>query len=159
WSNRFDELKVKHQPVNERFGERYLPFEDPDGLLLNLIASNTEDNRKPWTTEEVKEEVATKGFHNIVLTVRDAKQTATILTDIFGYKLLTQERNKYRFVTDAVSSANIVDIVEEPKGERGLNAAGTNHHVAFRVKDDNILMDFREKIVASGFRITEKIDR
>jgi|KBSSwiStaDraftv2_1062776.scaffolds.fasta_scaffold148176_2 glyoxalase family protein len=159
WSNRFKELTVKHQSVGERFGELYLPFEDPDGLLLNLIVSNTEDKRKPWTTEEIKEDVAIKGFHSVVLTVRNAEHTAGILTDIFGYQLLTQEGNIYRFVTDAVDSANIVDIIEEPKGERGINAAGTNHHVAFRAKDDNILMEFRKKIVESGFRITEKIDR
>ena len=91
----------------------------------------------PWTTEEVKENVATKGFHSIVLTVRNSEPTAKVLTDIFGYKLLTQEGNRYRFVTDAVETANIVDIVEEPNGERGINAGGTNHHVAFRVKDDN----------------------
>jgi glyoxalase family protein len=159
WGDRFNELKVKHESPGERFGELYLPFEDPDGLRLNLIVPNTDDSRKPWTTEKIKEDVATKGFHSVVLTVRNAAQTASILTDIFGYKLLTREGNRYRFVTDAADAANIVDIVEEPGGERGINAAGTNHHVAFRVKDDNILMEFREKISAKGFRITEKIDR
>jgi len=52
-----------------------------------------------------------------------------------------------------------VDIVEDPNGQRGINAGGTNHHVAFRVKDDNILMNFREKVVNAGLNITEKIDR
>src|SRR4030095_9152582 len=75
------------------------------------------------------------------------------------YKLLSQEGNRYRFITNAVDAANIVDIVEEPNGERGITAGGTNHHVAFRVKDDTILMEFRERIASSGFRITEKIDR
>jgi glyoxalase family protein len=159
WTKHFDELKVKHQSVSERFGEEYLEFEDPDGLLLNLIVSNTQDNRMPWTTEAVKEDIATKGFYNIVLTVRNSEHTAKILTDIFGYKLLAQEGNRFRFITDAVETANIVDIVEEPNGERGINAGGTNHHVAFRVKDDNILMEFREKIRRGGFDITEKIDR
>jgi glyoxalase family protein len=31
--------------------------------------------------------------------------------------------------------------------------------VAFRVKDDNILMEFREKVRSAGLNITEKIDR
>jgi len=159
WTKHFDELQVKHQPVSERFGEQFLQFEDPDGLTLNLVVSNTLDKRKPWTTETVKEEVATKGFHSIVLTVRNSEQTAKVLTDIFGYKFLTQEGNRFRFVTDAVETANIVEIVEDPSGERGVNAGGTNHHVAFRVKDDTLFEDFREKIASSGFRITEKIDR
>ena len=41
----------------------------------------------------------------------------------------------------------------------GVNAGGTNHHVAFRVKDEEDLMAIREKIVARGLHITEKIDR
>jgi glyoxalase family protein len=159
WNNRFNELKVKHGEVNQRFGEHYLPFEDPDGLLLNLIVPTAEDNRKPWTTNEVKEDAATKGFHSVVLTVKQVEPTAKILTEIFGYRLLTQEGNRYRFVTDANATANIVDIVEEPNGNYGHNAGGTNHHVAFRAKDDSIMMEFREKIKNAGLNITEKIDR
>jgi glyoxalase family protein len=159
WNNRFNELKVKHSDVNERFGEQYLAFEDPDGLLLNLIVPTTEDNRKSWLTSEVKEDAATKGFHSVVLTVKNIEPTAKILTNIFGYKLLTQEANRYRFITDANATANIVDIVEEPNGVYGHNAGGTNHHVAFRAKDDNIMMEFREKVKEAGLSITEKIDR
>ena len=33
WSNRFNEFKVKHGDVNQRFGEPYLSFEDPDERL------------------------------------------------------------------------------------------------------------------------------
>jgi glyoxalase family protein len=159
WKNRFEEHKIAHQPVSERFGEQFMQFEDRDGLLLNLVVPSTPDNRKPWTTGEIKENVATKGFHSIVLTVRHSAPTAGILTDIFGYKLLKQEGNRYRFATDAIETANIVDLVEEPGGQRGINAGGTNHHVAFRVKDENTQMAFREKVLNAGLQITEKIDR
>jgi glyoxalase family protein len=73
--------------------------------------------------------------------------------------LLKQEGNRYRFITDAIDNASIVDIIEAPNLAPGRNAAGTNHHIAFRVKDDNILMDFREKIISKGLSITPKIDR
>jgi glyoxalase family protein len=159
WEKRFEELKVKYGRVKERFGEQTLQLEDPDGLLLNLVVANETDDRKPWTTKEVFEDVATKGFHSIVLTVRKMDATAKVLTDIFGYKFLTQESNRFRFATDAVGTANIVDIAEDEEGQRGINAGGTNHHVAFRVKDDNLLMEFREKVRSAGLNITEKIDR
>ena len=159
WSNRLAEMKIKHQPVKERFGEQYLPLEDPDGLLLNLVVSNVAHDRKPWTTADIKEDVAIKGFHSVVLTLQNIKATAKILTDIFGYKLLSQEGNRYRFITDAVEAANIVDLVEEPAGQRGINAGGTNHHIAFRVSNEDILMAFREKVKSAGLNITEKIDR
>jgi glyoxalase family protein len=41
----------------------------------------------------------------------------------------------------------------------GRGAAGTNHHIAFRVKNDDVLMEFREKIARKGLNITPKIDR
>ena len=159
WSKRFGDLNVKNHPPDEIFGEKRLSFEDPDGLLLDLFVSPAEDVRKPWTTRDTVEAVAIKGFHNVTLTVRKLDLTAKILTEIFGYRLLAQEGNRYRFITDAVPTANLVDIIEEPDGKAGYNAAGTNHHVAFRAKDDNLLMAFREKVQQAGFPITEKIDR
>jgi glyoxalase family protein len=159
WTNRLQQFNVVQKPVNERLGEQFIQFEDPDGLLLNLVAANTTDDRKPWATNDISRETATKGFYSVTLTVRKKEATAKVLTDILGYKLLTQEQNRYRFVTDAITTANIVDLVEEPNGQPGINAGGTNHHVAFRVKDDNILMDFREKVITAGLNITQKIDR
>ncbi|HEX8316268.1 MAG TPA: ring-cleaving dioxygenase [Flavisolibacter sp.] len=159
WTQRLKEHHVKHSPVIERFGEQYLALEDPDGLLLNLVVPATEDNRTAWTTGEIKEAVGIKGFHSVVLTLRNIKATAAILTDILGYKLLTQEGSRFRFVTDAITTANVIDLVEEPNGKPGINAGGTNHHIAFRVSNEEILMQFREKVKSAGLNITEKIDR
>ena len=159
WTDRFKKFNIKHREAAERFGEQYLPFQDPDGLNIDLIVSNTQDKRKPWETEDVNAGVATKGFHSITLTLKNIKATAEILTDVLGYKLLKQEGNRYRFITDAIDHAAIVDILELPGTAAGYNAAGTNHHIAFRVKDDNILMEYREKIAGRGLSITPKTDR
>ena len=140
--NRLADNKIKYQMTNERFGEKFIWFEDPDGLQINLIIPNEPDNRKSWTTEEVNENVATKGFHSITLTLQNIKGTADVLTEIFGYKFLKQENDRFRFITDAIEGANIVDLVEAPNVQRGFVAGGTNHHVAFRVQDDDILMTF-----------------
>lgn len=158
WKNRFKEFQVSHQEVEERFGNRLLSFEDPDGLKLAMVETKG-DNRVPWTVDDVSSQVAARGFHDITLTVRKMEPTAKILTDIFGYTLQSQEGNRHRFVTDAISIANVVDLVESPSGHDGIVAGGTNHHVAFRVKDDNVLMEFREKVESKGLHITPKIDR
>ncbi|MHC2990294.1 diguanylate cyclase [Pontibacter sp. HJ8] len=159
WIKRFEEHNVDFGRPSEKFGEQYLPFRDPDGLLLELVIPKNGDNRKPWETDAVKAEVATRGFHNVTLTLREAKKTAEILTDIFGYKLQDQTGSQFRYSTDAVDSAAIIDLVEMPHANRGEGGAGTNHHIAFRVKDEEVLMRFREKVVSKGLNITEKIDR
>ncbi|MEI6948409.1 ring-cleaving dioxygenase [Paraflavisolibacter sp. H34] len=159
WQDRFLRTNTVQGERVQRFGEDILPFQDPDGLQLNLVVPKTADGRTPWQTGEVTANVATRGFHNITLTLRKMDATARILTDIFGYRLLAQEGNRYRFVTDAVPTAQVVDIVEAPNEQPGHVVGGTNHHVAFRVKDDNVLMEFREKVARQGHGITPKIDR
>ena len=159
WLNRFETHNVTYNKPAEKFGELYLTFLDPDGLKLELIIPQNLDNRQPWTTSEVNAGVATRGFHNITLTLNDVKPTAAILTDIFGYTLLNQQVNRYRYITNAIEHAAIVDLVEVPGERPGHVAGGTIHHVAFRVPNNEILMEFREKVVRKGLSITEQIDR
>lgn len=159
WADRFTQFNVQQTPITEIFGERRLSFTDPDGLDIQLVEPTQIDDRTPWVTPGIAETVATKGFHSISLTLKNIEATGAILTDIFGYHLLQQESNRSRFITDSISTANIVDLIAVPNGNRGINAAGTNHHVAFRVKDEEVLMNFREKIASRGLGITPKIDR
>lgn len=158
WKARFEKLNVRHDVISERFGEKHLAFQDPDGLWLNLIEVK-HDDRKGWHTDELKADVAIKGFHTVTLTLKNIQATAAILTEVFGYKQKEQDGNLYRYQTDAVENAAYIDLLESPQAQRGLNAGGTNHHIAFRVENDEILMKIREKIVARGLHITEKIDR
>src|SRR5665213_3012882 len=85
-----------------------------------------------------------------------------IFTDPDGLKLelvVPAEVDKREpWVTREVN-ASVIDIIEAPNLARGLGAAGTNHHVAFRVKDETVLMNYREKIESKGLHITPKIDR
>ena len=159
WADRFKQYNVKYDTTAERFGETFLSFRDPDGLKLDLVVPATTDNRTGWKTTDVNASVATKGFHDITLTVKNITPTASILTDIFGYNLQKQEGNRHRFITDAIDNASVVDIIEAPGLAPGKGAAGTNHHVAFRVKNEEVLMEFREKIAGKGLGITPKIDR
>lgn len=158
WKQRFEALHIVHGEISEKFGEKFLSFEDPDGLKFNLVEA-ANDDRKSWNTSEVSPANATRGFHNVVLTLRSTIATACILTEIFGYIFSKKEGNISRYITNAVEYANIVDLAEAPELSRGNGAAGTNHHVAFRVKDEATLMKFRERILRKGLHITEKINR
>ncbi|WP_185225817.1 ring-cleaving dioxygenase [Chryseobacterium indologenes] len=158
WKNRLESVQIKVEEA-EIFGEKLISFRDPDGLQLQLIEPSGDDSRKVWTTDDIKDGQALKGFHNVTLTLRNADPTMKVLTDILGYDLQKQEGERYRLATDAIDTANLIDIIENDKIPAGRNAAGTNHHIAFRVKDDNILMEYREKVLSAGLSITPKINR
>lgn len=159
WNDRLKKFGVPITATGERLGEEYLSFEDPDGLPLTLIVPTKADQRKPWETNDVNAAVATRGFHSITLSLRSISQTASVLTDIFDYRLESHEGNRYRYATSAVQGAAIVDLLEVPEVMRGINAGGTVHHVAFRVKDEDTLMRYRQKVIRHGLGITPKIDR
>ncbi|MGE8556542.1 MAG: ring-cleaving dioxygenase [Chryseobacterium jejuense] len=158
WKNRLKSFNVNVEE-GEIFGEKMISFKDPDGLELQFIEPSEDDNRKVWTTDDIRDENALKGFHNVTLTLKRAEPTIKVLTDILGYDLQQQEGERYRFRTDAIDTANLIDVIENDATPTGRNAAGTNHHIAFRVKDDTILMEYREKALSAGLSITPKINR
>lgn len=159
WMKRFDEHKVRYNQPSEKFGEQVLAFIDPDGLQLELVIPKEADRRTPWETAEVKANVATRGFHQVTLTLQRVQPTADILTALLGYQQIDEKENHSRYRTDAIENAAIIDLVEASNGSRAQGGAGTNHHIAFRVKDEKVLMQYREKVAASGLNITDKIDR
>jgi len=159
WQDRLDKNNVIYNKQSEKFGEPYLTFLDPDGLKFELTVSKTKDSRKPWLTPEITVEHAIMGFHNVTITSNKIEKTAQVLTEVFGYALQETNVNRSRFVIDTVAEANIVDLVEAPGESAGHVAGGSVHHVAFRVKDEKTLLEYRDKVVAMGLTITEKIDR
>lgn len=159
WQQRFAEYHITHNKPAEKFGEPYLTFLDPDGLKLELTVPQAPDNRSPWVMPHVPAAVALRGFHSITLTLAAIEPTAAILTEVFGYQLIEQHVNRYRFKTDAIPTAAVVDLVAVPGEKPGHVAGGTIHHVAFRVQNNDVLRQYREKIVRRGLNITEQIDR
>lgn len=159
WKERFAHYKVKTGDIIERFGQVYLPFFDPDGLALSLVGDRENDRRKPWVTDEVGGDVAAKGFFGTSLMLSQLEPTARVLTDIMGYRQTDYKDNRYRFVTEAVPVASVVDVVLAKDARQGRNAGGTIHHIAFRVKDEDTQMSYREKLLSRGLHVTPKIDR
>jgi len=159
WDERLKGYYVRVIGSGVRFGEKYLTFEDPDGLPISLVIPKSPDPRDAWETTEVGANVAIRGFHSITLTLNKIKETADLLTGVFDYEFVGQEGNRFRYRTSNFDTANIVDLIEDPSGIRTGNGGGIIHHVAFRVKDEKVLMEFREKVLASGLDITPKKDR
>jgi glyoxalase family protein len=156
WKERLSNFSVNITQSGKRFGEDFISFEDPDGLQLTFLATSASDARVGWATDEVPVTVAAKGFHSVTLTLKQKVETTKVL-ELLGYEYKGEENGRFRYVTDAIGTASIIDIIESQNV--GVNAGGTIHHIAFRVKDEKIQMAYREKIVKAGYQITPKIDR
>lgn len=159
WEKRFSAMGVTYQPTTVRWDEKCLDFQDPDGLALSLVVPETLDTRPFWQQGGVEASFAVRGFHGVHLTWRKLDTSSDILTGVLGYRLQGSEQNQYRFVSDAVREARIVDVTLSPEAHAGINRAGTNHHVAFRVRDEKSQDLVRERILALGLSPTSRIDR
>ncbi|TDI98826.1 MAG: ring-cleaving dioxygenase [Candidatus Dadabacteria bacterium] len=159
WLNRFQEYDVIYDNSSSRFEEEVLTFLDPDGLKLELVSHSSKDERKPWSTSEISQDRALKGFYNVTLTLEGYEGTAKLLTELFGYELADEHINRFRFVNKNSETANIIDLVCLPSGKRGSVAGGSVHHIAFRVANEGEQLEAREKLIEMGYNITPQLDR
>jgi len=169
WLDRFKEQHVTAEKTAARFGEDVIRFTDPDGLLLELIAG-VEAGVSPanarrfatefWIDSPVPREHSLRGFHSVSAALEGYEQTAKLLTESFGYRLVEKSGNRFRFVAPSESGpGRIVDLLCMPDGRTGNVAAGSVHHIAFRAKDDNEQLQWREHLVEAGYNVTPVIDR
>jgi glyoxalase family protein len=158
WLDRFRSHKVTYNNPSPRFGSDVLVFLDPDGLKLELV-SVTADKRKAWDSDDVPVEFGVRGFHSAALTLDGYEATAKLLTEVFGYEKKDENVNRFRFVNKNGLSANIIDLVCLPAGQRGSVAGGTVHHIAFRAANEGDQILLREKLISLGYNVTPQLDR
>jgi glyoxalase family protein len=170
WLDRFKEQHVTAEKTPARFGEEVIRFTDPDGLLLELVAPAVEASVSPangrrsatefWTTSPVPAEHSLRGFHSVSAALEGYERTAKLLTESFGYRLIEESGNRFRFAAKSdVGPGRIVDLICMPDGRPGNVAAGSVHHIAFRARDDAQHLQWREHLVELGYNVTPVIDR
>lgn len=159
WINRFHALGLEYQGPEKHFDETVVRIQDPDGLMLELVGTDNLPSDTVWATDDIPEDVAIRGFHSVSLWVGDHEKTAAILTKHLGFKLVGNDGSRYRYVAEGDGIGKIVDLRAIPGMWRGLSGAGTIHHVAFRVGDDEAEERVREGIIKDGHNLTPVIDR
>lgn len=133
WLRRFDDLGVAHGAIEDRGGRPTLPFTDPEGQRLELVAGELSGTR-PWSA--IPEEYAIRGLAITRLAERRSDVTARILTDLMGFREVSgYDLNGARvrvFVTGHGGLGTEVHLEERPDlpAQQGI---GGVHHVAFRV--------------------------
>ncbi|WHY01381.1 ring-cleaving dioxygenase [Neobacillus sp. DY30] len=155
WVNRLKKFNIETH-VSNRFGEKYLKFHDPDGLLLELV-EREEGPTNSWSFGSIQAETAIKGFSGATLYSAQPHKTTEVLEHVLGLECIGQEGDFLRFKTDGLIG-NTVDIQLNPT-VRGLMGAGTVHHIAWRAKDEVELLGWRSLLQDKGYYPTEIRDR
>jgi glyoxalase family protein len=146
WAER---LRANGTP-SERDGDG-LVFSDPEGLEHELLVVDVPDQPLIADHPEVPGEMALQGFHAVRAYAVSPEASSGLLEalefeQVNGAWEARGEQRGGRYLYD------------EPPAERGLQGAGSVHHVAWASTPEQLL-DWREKAVSGGAQPTPEIDR
>ena len=159
WIDRFHQKGIAYQGPEKRFDETVVRISDPDGLMLEFVGVDDLPDDNVWATDEIAADVAIRGFHSVALWVGDYEKTAALLTEHLGFKASGTDESRHRFITGDAGFGQTVDLRHLPAIWRGAPGAGTIHHVAFRVGDDESEGAIRKVLLDEGLNLTPIIDR
>ena len=158
WHQRLKFLGVLTEPPEVRGESEVLTLFDNDGMRLELVAA-AGDKRSGWDgVSDIPQEHAVRGLHEVTLSERNLDPTASMLTDFLGMELEAESSGAASFSMGKCGAGAAVQV----KGgvqERGLQAGGTVHHVAFRAPNLQTMESWRQELLGRGVAVTEVMDR
>ena len=159
WQEHFKRNRITLYPVERRFGQNVLAFEDPDGMRLELIETADLPKINFWQDGPIPQEYALHGFHSVTLWLEEMQATGELLTAQMGYQAAGQEENRHRFTAESNAPGHTIDLLEGPEKARARLGVGSIHHIAFRVPNDDGQLEYQGLIRNAGLNVTDVLDR
>ena len=131
-----------------RFGARTLAFEDPDGI--RITAEESSSSLQTACAAEIA---------RVELTVPSAAETCAFLAQGMGFREIARDGNTTRLALGDGGSGREIDVIDAPGLAAQQLAAGTIHHVAWRVRDDAAQAAAANVLRGAGIAVTPVRDR
>ena len=125
-----------------RFGQEYVIFEDPHGMTLELYESKSAPP-------------ALGPIGGATLKLKSTAPTADLLK-LMGFEEEGRESARARYRLKGSGDYLDLEQSDEPSTRGG---AGTVHHIALRVADDEAQAHWRNKLIKAGYQVSPVMDR
>jgi glyoxalase family protein len=158
WRDRLKTARIAITELDPRFDEEVIRFDDPSGLLFELIGTKR-DAREPWTGSGVGAGEAIRGIHSVTMLVKSAGSTVAFMSNALGYRIASKAGKRTRMVAGVDAPGHYIDVVEDFSAQPGINGVGTVHHVAMAIGTGEEQITIREELLASGVGVTDIRDR
>ena len=164
WQDHLKRNGIPTLPVEQRFGEEVLAFDDPDGMQVELVAAGAADEIHFWEAGPIPQVHALSGFHSVTLWLNEIEPTADLLINQMGYTFAERAGNRHRFTGGPGSLARSIDILHRPvqpedKPYEASFGTGSIRHIAFRVPSDDVQLQYQAALRAAGYDVTPVRDR
>jgi glyoxalase family protein len=148
WERRLDSEGI----AGERYPDGAFAFRDPEGLRHALIPSETEDEPLTADHPEVPKEMALQGFEGVRAYTLDPEQSRGFLQETLAFE--PQGEAGWEVRGDHRGGTYVFDEADE----RGVQGAGTVHHVAWASPMDDHEA-WQRRVAEAGASPTPVIDR
>ncbi|GAB4448034.1 MAG: VOC family protein [Chloroflexi bacterium OHK40] len=159
WQHQLTEIGWRFGGPDKRAGARFLSFYDPAGLLIELVEQPPARPGTPSPLAGVPAEAAITGLHGVTLTLADTEPSATFFTERLGFRRLPDTSTVLRLALGDGLGTSVLTLEARPGIPRGQVAAGSIHHVAWRVADEATLLAWRGELEPHAPDITPVRDR
>lgn len=163
WQQRLAENNVE-TTTTIIHGQDALLFEDPEGQRLGLINDNGAPFEGTAWDKIIPQEFALRGFYAVELTVPSIKSIESILINILGWEKTgtytnAQQNEVTVFSMDGGGPSKEVHVRELVAQPIVASTAGSVHHAAFRLKDEDEMNEWVERLNEMGMPNSGIVDR
>ena len=134
-----------------------LRFADPEGLGHLLRVSQVDDEPLIAEHPEIPSEMALQGFDGAIAHSSNPEASRPLLEETLGFEPISGESGRSGWECRGDTRGGLWGY-SEPPAERGLQGAGSVHHIAWASQIDDHEA-WRERVIAAGARPTPVIDR
>ncbi len=162
WLARFDQAEVTHGDIDQRFGKKFVEFEDFDGQQYQLISDQTNVGvpaGQPWQLSNVPDEHAIIGLGPVFVKVANYEHMDLVLDKVLGFRKTGDEGAFHQY--ELAEGGNGATLIIEDAPDEGVawQGFGNIHHLALRVKDPESLNYWIERIKSFRFPDSGLVDR
>jgi len=168
----------------DRGSFKSLYFKDPDGLILEIASlgngkgyddsSHPESALSAWnpgsravhppaSTLRIPSGLWLSGLHHVTAISRKFAPSRDFYGDLLGFEVVEEPRgdrgSQHVLGLDGGAPGTMISFIDGPESRPGSVGGGTVHHVAFAVEDQSKQLEWRERLLSRGVRVTEVLDR
>ena len=159
WIERLSRKAMAFDGPHTRLGQNLIAFEDPDGMVIELVEDADVDDIPGWAESAVGAAPAIRRFHGVTFLQRELDRAGAFLTGVMGFASEGSEANRFRFHAGPAGSHARADVLVDPHAPVARQSAGSVHHIAWRARDDEDQLSWRSALVKAGSSPTQVMDR
>ena len=153
----FWEQRLSAQGIDVERDADDVRFTDPEGLGHALKVVDTPDPPLIAEHPEIPSELALQGFDGAIAYASNPEASRPLLEEALGFKPITGEEGQSGWECRGDGRGGLWGYAEPP-AERGLQGAGSVHHIAWASQLDQHEA-WRDRVIAAGGHPTPVIDR